>query len=491
MRLRLLSRASDLAVLQAGLVARALTAHWPDLEIVPATLASAGDRDTNAALWSLEDKGLFTSDLSDALVSGTADAVVHSWKDLPIEPRSGTTIAATLERANPRDVLLIRRDVVESRPGTLTVLSSSPRRAWQLESSLSSLLPWPVEAVRTAPVRGNVPTRLSKLIRGDGDALVVARAALERLLSESAPEAVRASVRTAMDCTRWMVLPIDEHPTAPAQGALAVEIASNRPDVEERVRAISHGPTWAAVERERAILASYGGGCHAAIGATVLEHDFGRVVSVRARMEHAPDQRTWTLETRTPPPPRVASSLIWPRRDERDVATRTALDVPMPADGIGFWVARADALPETWPVTADRLVWAAGTKTWRRLAARGVFVNGCAEGLGDAVAPALDALAGRIVTWRRLTHADAGDPDALATYVVHHPLPADIGARTHFFWSSGQVFRDALAHHPDLAHRWHASGPGRTARVIRDTLPSPSRTSVWLDYDQWHQAVTE
>src|SRR6187401_2740889 len=114
MQIRLLSRASDLATLQARLVARALVARWPSLEVTFVTQSSEGDRDRRVALWDATDKGLFTTDLSQALVDRHADAVVHSWKDLPLTPYPGTLVAATLERADARDVLLLRRDVVEA-----------------------------------------------------------------------------------------------------------------------------------------------------------------------------------------------------------------------------------------------------------------------------------------------------------------------------------------------------------------------------------------
>jgi len=176
-------------------------------------------------LWSAANKGVFTADLSDSLLQGEADAVVHSWKDLPLEGHKDTRIAATLERADPRDVLLIRGPVVEKTPSRLTVLSSSPRRAWQMQAVTERLLPWKVMDLQVLPVRGNIPTRLRKLIAGEGDALLVAKAALDRLLSDDAPQATREEIRTAIDGCRWMVLPISVCPTAPAQGAVAVEIA--------------------------------------------------------------------------------------------------------------------------------------------------------------------------------------------------------------------------------------------------------------------------
>jgi hydroxymethylbilane synthase len=490
MRVRLLSRGSALAVLQADLVARALRSRWPDIDVELMTRPASGDLDPRASLWAATRKGVFTADLSEMLAGGQVECVVHSWKDLPIESHPETLVAATLERADPRDVLLVRRAVPGDRPTSLTVLSSSPRRAWELEQSLSPLLPWPVGQIRTMPVRGNIPTRLSRLVSGDGDALVVAKAALDRLLSAEANAGAAADVREMLGRCRWMVLPLQLFPTAAAQGAIAIEVAAGRQDVVDRVRAINHAPSWEAVSAERAILASFGGGCHDAIGITVLRREYGEVRSVRAQRPDGP-HLSWALAASTPPPPRTDLSCVWPRPDERKAVRRYALETAsMPPSGNGLWVARAEAWPLRWTTAGAGPVWAAGTRTWERLASRGVWVNGCADGLGDAEAPAIDALAGHAIEWVRVTHNGTGDPKALATYEVERDLPSDLGARSHFFWTSGSLFRRALEASPGIGRGWHASGPGRTARVIHDTLGSAARTSVWLDYDQWLHAVT-
>jgi hydroxymethylbilane synthase len=148
-------------------------------------------------------------------------------------------------------------------------------------------------------------------------------------------------------------------------------------------------------------------------------------------------------------------------------------------------------LPESWPVSNDphRFIWVAGSATWRRLAACGVWVHGSAEGLGDDD-PAVRWLAGRPVTWHRLTHSGVDEPGALATYEVDDALPADLGLRTHFFWTSGTAFRRAIAKWPVVREGWHGSGPGRTAHTLRAALGDTDRVRVWLDYDQWHQEVT-
>jgi hydroxymethylbilane synthase len=131
------------------------------------------------------------------------------------------------------------------------------------------------------------------------------------------------------------------------------------------------------------------------------------------------------------------------------------------------------------------MIWASGSTTWRKLAARGIWVNGCADGLGDAELPNADWLAGRKLKWIRLTHAEAAGPGDLAAYAVETPLPADLAERTHFFWTSGTQFRRACEISPAIRGRVHASGPGRTAQVVRDAVGSSA--GVWLDYDQWYR----
>lgn len=491
MRLTILSRSSALAQLQAQTVADAITSRFPDVVVNRITRASAGDRDTLTQLSRFTDKGAFTSDLSTAVAEGAADLVVHSWKDLPVEGHPGTVIAATLERADPRDLLLMRRTSCETRPHHVMVLTSSPRRAWMLQTSLAPLLPWPVERIETRDVRGNIMTRVQRLIDGDADALVVAKAALDRLLQpHNGIVAPDPALRTMLARCRWMVLPLRRFPAAPAQGALAIEVAARHTALRDRLAELCHAPTWDAVNRERALLEARGGGCHDAFGATVLPRPYGRVLSARG-LTGGTEESTWSLAPVSPAPPRADAAAIWPRQGEARHFVRRALPVPLPVSADGFWVARTEALPHNWTLSDETPVWAAGDTTWQRLAARGVWVSGCADGLGDEESPALDTLAGRIVSWVRLTHAGGRTgPDALATYEVAGELPRDLASRTHFFWTSGSEFTRALTRWPALAGGWHGSGPGSTSRVIRAALGDSGRAGVWLDYDQWLHEVT-
>ena len=491
MRLTILTRASELARLQGLLVERTLQRILPGASITRTARDSSGDRDRQTPLWQLGDKGAFTSDLSDALTSGAADLVVHSWKDLPIEPRRDTLVAATLPRGDARDVLLIRQDAADGRTPWLRILSSSPRRALMLGQSLPELLPWPVETIECLPVRGNVPTRIERLMEGAGDGLVVAKAALDRLLDPESPFAqTAAAIRASLAQCRWIVLPLREHPAAAAQGALAIEIARSNAPLEEALQRVNHRQTWRAVVKERELLARFGGGCHQAIGANVLPLPFGDVISVRGRADDGQAIEQWTLaRDRAGQQTRASAEMVWPRPDERDLVTRSALGVRPPDDDRGWYVTRDYALPHDWPVDPGRVVWVAGPSTWRKLAARGVWVNGSAEGLGVFDPACIDRLAGRAMAWHRLTHAGADVPDALPTYDADVQLPPDLATRTHFFWRSASEFRKALAACPGVRDRWHACGPGHTFEVV-ERIAGPARVRPVLAYEEWFKEIT-
>jgi hydroxymethylbilane synthase len=168
------------------------------------------------------------------LLRGDFDLVVHSWKDLAIEDDPETEIVATLPRADQRDLLLIRTDCwprVEQ-TGVLSIFTSSPRRAHNLDRFLRTALPAKIDELKFVNVRGNVPTRVRKLLESEQvDGLIVAKAALDRLLEAPQTEFAdtQAFLREALARCRWMVLPLRENPSAPAQGALAIEISRQRP----------------------------------------------------------------------------------------------------------------------------------------------------------------------------------------------------------------------------------------------------------------------
>ncbi len=497
MRLRVSGRSSDLSRIQIQQVGEAIRLAAPAVEVVPHFRESLGDKMLDDPLWAMPEKGVFTEDFVEDLREGRTDLVVHSWKDLPTEVRAGTRVIATLPRADVRDVLLVRRDLWPAvTPGTtITILSSSPRRAHNLTPFLAWALPIQDLRVEFVSVRGNVPTRLRKLVGGEHHGLVVAKAALDRLLASTAPkmQTMRDEVRAAIDTCRWMILPVSENPTGAAQGALAMEVATDgNADVAAIVNALNDETTFGEATREREILRSHGGGCHQKIGVTVLTRSYGTVISVRGLTDAGEKLDRFQLETKRKAP-RTTGDKGWPLDSgDGDGLIRESLPAQQPEPGAGLWIARADALPARWSID-DAPVWTAGLRTWRRLAERGVWVNGSAEGLGEREDPRADGIAGRTISWIKLTHdrAEAVNGNRqLATYrVVSTGAPRDLSSYSHFYWTSGSQFLDAIERQPEILGGWHACGPGNSWTIIRDRLGSEDRLDIWLSQDEWRRNV--
>ena len=259
---RIGTRASVLATTQSRLVAEQVTRRLGrEVELVE--ISTEGDRSQAAGtpLAGAPTTGVFVNALRDALLDGRVDVAVHSLKDLPTYPCEGIALAAVPAREDPRDVVVARDGLtlgelpVGSRVGT-----SSPRRAAQLHALGLGL--------DVVGVRGNVDTRIGKVRSGEYDAVVLARAGLARI--------------GRLDEVTEVLDPLQMLP-APGQGALAVECRADD-ELAGALAALDDPHARAAVEAERAVLATLEGGCSAPIGALaeVAEGEEGEELWVRA-----------------------------------------------------------------------------------------------------------------------------------------------------------------------------------------------------------------
>lgn len=501
MRVTIASRRSDLARIQAYQVGEALRAAHPQIEINYSFHESLGDKNLNDPLWQMPEKGVFTQDFRAGLLRGDFDLVVHSWKDLAIEDDPETEVVATLPRADARDLLLVREDrwpQVE-RTSAMSILTSSPRRAHNLDSFLRTALPVKLTTLDFVNVRGNVPTRVRKLFESDVEGLIVAKAALDRLLEARGGvvvdefETIQRDLRAALSRCRWMVMPLRKNPCAPAQGALAVEISRERADVKELLAPINCPDTFSAVIREREILRSYGGGCHQKIGASVLRRSFGEITFLRGVTDDGRVLDSHSLQATLPRPPKVSRSVFWPLKpSDAGWFGRKAIADETSAEPRPLWIVKADALPDDWNVESKQLVWASGVLTWTRLARRGVWVNGCAESLGEHESPRIETLAGSALNWLKLTHDDGyadSEMESRATYrLVPRKQSLDLDGKRYFFWSSGSSFEYALSKNLWLKEMTHFCGPGNTARILERNGVKPH---VFLDHEQWLEEMCQ
>ncbi|HEX6376947.1 MAG TPA: hydroxymethylbilane synthase [Allosphingosinicella sp.] len=240
--LRLGTRGSPLALVQARLVATALRdAHgWgPELiEIEP--IATSGDQARDRPLAELGGKALWTKELDAALIEGRIDLAVHSMKDVETLRPDEIAIAAMLPRADVRD-RLVGAQSLAALPEGARVGTSSPRRAAQLLARRPDLT--------ILPFRGNVETRLRKIDLGEADATLLAAAGLERL--------GRSEIGAVLD----------DFLPAPAQGAIGVEVRADDRRIRTLVGAIDDRATHLCVAAERRLLQGLGGSCRSPVAA--------------------------------------------------------------------------------------------------------------------------------------------------------------------------------------------------------------------------------
>jgi hydroxymethylbilane synthase len=489
-RLKISARKSDLARLQAYQVGEALQKKIPGTEIQYNFRESLGDKNLTDPLWKMPEKGVFTEDFVQDLLDGKTDMVVHSWKDLPTAVRVGTKVIATLPRADQRDLLIVKRAHLEKIKSSrvLNIFSSSPRRAYNLEKFLKEHLPLNLEQVQFHNVRGNIQTRVRKLLEDTQvDGLILAKAAMDRLLTAKASEfqETREFLRGALKDLEWVVLPLSVNPNAAAQGALAIEIKEGRVDLEKILAQVDCRETFASAQKERDTLASFGGGCHQKIGVAVLKRPYGDVYYLKGLTDAGQvlDEKTLLREVA---PAKLASDKLASSKELKVTRSQT-FKVEIPPQTQGLWVAKADAYPEH--LKFQGLVWTAGLQTWKKLAKLGVWVNGTSDGLGEDEGAQIEILFGGAVRWAKLTHVEAPQEpgkDILATYQVEVSAENwSMGAREAFYWNSGSQFLAALEKEPLLKHKRHACGPGNTYKVLRDKLGPQASIEIYLDEENW------
>jgi hydroxymethylbilane synthase len=242
-KLRIGSRGSQLALWQANHVAALLReqSHTVEIEIIKTT----GDKITSVALAKVGTKGMFTKEIEEALHDHRVDLAVHSLKDVPTELEQEFELAAIMKREDPRDAFIsVKFSSLDELPHGAKVGTSSLRRQCQLKSVRPDL--------EIFPLRGNVDTRIRKLESGEYDAIILAAAGVRRLGLETH---VRSRISADVMCP------------AVGQGALAIEIRRGDQQTKTLLAFLNDADTHAAIDCERALLGSLGGGCQVPIGA--------------------------------------------------------------------------------------------------------------------------------------------------------------------------------------------------------------------------------
>ena len=273
-RVVIATRESPLALWQAEHVQQLLRQAGAQVELLGMT--TRGDQILDRTLSKVGGKGLFVKELETALLDGRADLAVHSLKDVPMDLPPEFELAAVMKREDPRDCMVSNRyATLDELPSGARIGTSSLRRELMLRARYPGLT--------VQSIRGNVGTRLSKLDRGDFDALVMAAAGLKRL---GLADRIRQIIPTTIS------LP------APGQGALGIEVLRDRPAVRDFLAPLNDAETRAATAAERGVSRGLGGSCQVPLAAYAEVE--GAVLRLRALVGNASTGEFVETEVRGP-----------------------------------------------------------------------------------------------------------------------------------------------------------------------------------------------
>jgi hydroxymethylbilane synthase len=519
--LKLGTRKSLLAWAQSGWVAREIEKANPGVKVELVGIETRGDKVLDISLQNLAQitggKEFFVAEIDDALRSGAVDLTVHSMKDLSLDRPAEFILAANPERENPRDVALFSPKILERlRAGEkIRVGTSSPRRLENIPGFLSRALPQLTAVgpqLEFVDIRGNVNTRLSRVHEPDGapkqlDAVILACAGLIRLWAD---DKGREELKKLLQGVRWMVLPLRECPAAPAQGALAIECRRADREIYEQIQKIHSPSTADHVALERELLAQWGGGCHQRFGATAISTSvLEKLFYVRGAKPDGDFVDVFSWQTPAQPQGTIQAwdGSDWRAQKENAETALTAnADFSIQAPAVFVAHSRAAKGASFTRASEDKRVWTSGTSSWLRLASQGIWVEGCAEGLGFETLR--KTLTERVLqlpefkSWNVLTHSEAVDEwkselsgdQVIAAYQVTPNYSAEAKAAlkqsTDVFWSSGSQF-NALKMElsaEKLGSIRHACGPGKTSLLLAKELGK--KPLIFPNVEEWKKWIT-
>lgn len=499
------TRGSLLALTQCGQVKDQLEKLTGDtFELV--VIKTQGDIIQNAPLWQLDGKDFFTKELDDALLSGAVDLVVHSYKDLGSVRPEGITLAAVTKRTFAHDILLIRNETIAKIPqkNDFIVGTSSPRRIVNIETHLKDYLPKASAelSVKTKMLRGNVNTRIQKLIDGEFDAIILALPGIERLAMTTSS---MTELTRLLKNINFMILPQSQFPSSASQGALGIECFKNRMDngaLLSKLKMMEDADTVEEVSRERVAFNKYGGGCHLAVGINVKKikkNEHAYFIHSHRGFHNGETIDQHSLEGRTlcafVAPPKAFNG--HPIQDELISKEIIPIDLK---DSRSVYVTSKycfDAIAELKPQS----LFAAGTKTMKELAKRGYWVNATADSSGDEEISLLRSSKALSLMVDTTTTLDVLSNDEAKTTIKNAKIKAcykrvvSQNVSEHFksqilecdvfFWTSFHQYSTYLKQFPTIAQKIHTCGIGKTFDQFLDHKIEVIPMSSMKEFNHW------
>ncbi|EQC43171.1 hydroxymethylbilane synthase [Bacteriovorax sp. DB6_IX] len=502
------TRGSLLALTQCGQIKDQLEELTGD-EFELKVIKTQGDQIVDKPLWQLEGKDFFTKELDAELLEKKIDLVVHSYKDLGSDRPQGIKLAAITKRAYAQDILLIKKTTVEklSQKTEFIVGTSSPRRIVNIESQLSQFLPHGNNLeVKTKMLRGNVNTRIGKLVEDQYDAIVLALPGIERL---AITQSSRIELEALLEGMTFMILPQSIFPSAASQGALGIECLEDRDDngeLLEKLQKVQDKDTVSEVSRERHAFANYGGGCHLAVGINVMKAGDYYLHVHRG----AVDDKTVAeihLEGSFPSPDKKTKAFIGmpASKLEKD----GELNEFTPCRLLKKTELKLEQLPEGDTLIsssygmnnlekASGAIFTAGTKTWQQLAQKGLWANASCDSLGEAYlenirnSKTLEIMLGANRSLNILTNEEGYSKygNILGAYKkeileLSQAEEDELLNCDTFYWTSFSQYQAYTQKYPKIAEGFHCCGLGKTLEAFKEREISVRPFSSITEFKNW------
>lgn len=270
------TRGSELAVAQTKTLQKKIMEYHPEYEVDIQIIKTLGDIKQDVRLQDIDRKGIFTKEIEDRLVDGSIDIAVHSMKDMPSDVSPLFHFSITLEREDPSDVLIMREglNIENFKEGHLKIGTGSVRRIFFCKELFKNST--------TMPIRGNITTRIKKIEELGLDAVVLAKAGLNRLNLKGLNE---------------YILPKDEFMPPPGQGLLAIQTLKSNDEISEILKPLNHEKSHLEMKVERAFMTELQGGCYVPMAINIKTKSSSFEITGLFGSEHHTIYSKKTIET--------------------------------------------------------------------------------------------------------------------------------------------------------------------------------------------------
>jgi len=485
------------------MVGDAISQKYPQISLNYISTKTSGDVNQNLDISNSSTMGVFTSDISDQVVNEKDSIAVHSWKDFPIEDNKKTNIYGTLKRADMRDMLFLKPELKNLQSiDELIIMTSSPRRRYALETNLTDLIPISFRKINFIDVRGNIDTRLKKFMEGEAHGIVVAKAAIDRILEYEKSNNISTSpITTCLKASQWIVLPLSLFPSAAAQGAIGIEVANNNSLLIDLVHSINEKETFDNVANERKVMSRYGGGCSQKIGISIWKKNNLKIKSINGLTEDGEvleDFTTISSRLNEPDSSKTTNrSNAFPvAKSEKNIFSRRFLDKNTQIGKIKdstIYITRKTVLQNKPAFAHSCILITSGIKTWRESVKKGYWINGTTDSMGQSELDQLGFITkGKDVIKLSFKKNSSDKTDTIDLYELLDPkFPTDFEEREEYFWMSSFAFSVAVERYPAIIKKRHASGMGNTYNKIKKLIGQDNEITPYLSYEHWLKSLKD